>query len=370
MTTWRTIYLIKYKNYKMKVIHIESGLGNQMLSFCEYLAIKKMNPDETVYIENIVFDIPECNAVVNQWNGYELNRIFGIDVPNIRDYFDDKQWNSIIEEICKREFWNHKWNYGVHITDAFRHAGLNLVNTCQDKEAPGVPSSIPPQHPTLKQRLITYAWHNFLPLTYLHEYVARKRGKRILQNANYDFLFCKSDDDMYIGQRLDFKRKNSGIERIEEEIKRNFVFPPMDNAQDIEALRQIQNCNAVAIHARRGDMLGENYGLYATGYFKRAVNFIRKHTNNPVFYIFTDPGSVVWCKENFKIFGLDGKKDIVRFVDWNKGKDSFRDMQLMAACKHQVITNSTFGWWGAYFNLNPNKITCSPFAYINTTHTF
>ena len=118
------------------------------------------------------------------------------------------------------------------------------------------------------------------------------------------------------------------------------------------------------------------FGISSTAFistgqsFKRAVNFIRKHTNNPVFYIFTDPGSVVWCKENFKIFGLDGKKDIVRFVDWNKGKDSFRDMQLMAACKHQVITNSTFGWWGAYFNLNPNKITCSPFVYINTTHTF
>ena len=52
----------------MKIIHIESGLGNQMLSYCEYLAIKKMNPDDDCFIETIVYDIPECNDVICQWN--------------------------------------------------------------------------------------------------------------------------------------------------------------------------------------------------------------------------------------------------------------------------------------------------------------
>lgn len=354
----------------MKVIHIESGLGNQMLSFCEYLAIKKMNPDDDIYIENIVFDIPECNTVVNQWNGYELKRIFGIDVPNIKQLFTNKQWENILDEIRKREFWNCKWNYGVHFTDAFRNAGLNLVNTCPDHEAPGVPEIIPPQHPSLKQRFVTWTWHNFLPLTYYHERMMRNRAEQILSTANYDFLFTQSDKDLYIGQRLDFKKKNSGIERIREEIIHTFRFPSLTNPLDIEAMKRINSCNAVAIHARRGDMLGENYGLYATGYFKRAVGYIRKYTENPVFFIFTDPNSVFWCRENARILGLDVKKDDIYFVDWNKGEDSFRDMQLMAACQHQVITNSTFGWWAAYFNKNPNKITCSPFAYINTTHTF
>lgn len=354
----------------MKIIHIESGLGNQMLSYCEFLAIKKMNPCDDIYIENIVFDIPECNTVVNQWNGYELQRIFGIDAPNVRQLFTETQWQQILEEIRKREFWNHNWNYGVHFTDAFRHAGLDLINTCPDHEDPNVPSIIPPQHPSIKQRLITFAWHHFLPFTYLHEFMARKKGERRLAKDNYDFLFCSSAENMYIGQRLDFKKKNAGIERIAEEIKQTFKFPPMTNNRDINALKQINSCNAVAIHARRGDMLGENYGLYTTGYFKRAIKYIRKHTNHPVFFIFTDSGSIEWCKTNANILGLDTRKDEICFVDWNKGEDSFRDMQLMAACKHQVITNSTFGWWGAYFNTNPDKITCSPFAHINTTHTF
>lgn len=117
-------------------------------------------------------------------------------------------------------------------------------------------------------------------------------------------------------------------------------------------------------------MLGYNYAYYVTGYFKRAVKYIKQHTSQPVFYIFCDPDSVQWAKDNADILGLDMKKDKVNFVDWNKSTDSYRDMQLMAACKHQVITNSSFGWWGAWLNTNPDKITCSPDAMINTTHTF
>ena len=90
----------------------------------------------------------------------------------------------------------------------------------------------------------------------------------------------------------------------------------------------------------------------------------------PIFCFFCDTGSIDWCKNNAEIFGLDFRKDAVYFVDWNKGNESYRDMQLMAKCKHNIITNSSFGWWGAYLNDNSEKITCSPNAWINTTHTF
>lgn len=354
----------------MKVIHLESGLGNQMLSYCELLAVRKMNPDDEIFVENIVFDMPEANTVVNQWNGYELGRVFGIKERNVSELFAAEQWQQVLDEVRRREFWNHNWNYGVHITEALRHAGLDLVNTCADKEAPGASLSIPPQHPSLAQRAKTYAWHHFLPLTYLREYLARRQDHRVLANARYGFLFPQTSDHLYIGQRLDFKRKNAGIERIADEVRKAFRFPAFTNPKDIEGARLMSSCNAVAIHARRGDMLGENYGLYATGYFRRAVSYVRRHTTNPVFFIFTDPGSVEWCKQKAHILGLDAKRDEIHFVDWNKGADSFRDMQLMAVCKHQVITNSTFGWWAAFFNEHEDKITCSPHAYINTTHTF
>ena len=98
------------------------------------------------------------------------------------------------------------------------------------------------------------------------------------------------------------------------------------------------------------------------------MNHIRKNVANPVFVFFTDPGSIQWCRDNARTFGLDYSKDKVYFVDWNSGSESFRDMQLMSHCKHAIITTSSFGWWGAYFINNPEKITISPCVEIDTTY--
>lgn len=59
---------------------------------------------------------------------------------------------------------------------------------------------------------------------------------------------------------------------------------------------------------------------------------------------------------------------LIVFVNWNTKMNSFRDMQLMSYCKHAIITNSSFGWWGTYFITNPNKITISPWLNMDTTH--
>ena len=88
----------------MKIVHIESGLGNQMLSFCEYIALKMMNPEDDVYVETVIYDIPECNDIICQWNGYELNRIFGINAPNIRERFDEKNGKNSWEKFDRVSF--------------------------------------------------------------------------------------------------------------------------------------------------------------------------------------------------------------------------------------------------------------------------
>ena len=58
----------------MKLVHIESGLGNQMLNYAEFLAMRHANPGEECYMENIIFRIPEVNETISQWNGYELEK--------------------------------------------------------------------------------------------------------------------------------------------------------------------------------------------------------------------------------------------------------------------------------------------------------
>lgn len=350
----------------MKVIHIESGLGNQMLSYCEYLAMKKANPNDDVYIENIIFDIPECNDIICQWNGYELERIFGIKALNIKSCFSSEQWLEIMNDIRKSEFWLRNWNYPVHFTNAFNNAGLNLKNIRGDFEKSGRHVAYDRNRKqSLKDKFRDKDWY-----IYLHYQKTRLKEYRLCKKIDYrPKLFIHSDENLFTGQRLWFKNKNSGIDEIANEIRLSFKFPDLEDYANKKALDDIISCNSVAIHARRGDMLGVNYQYYRFGYFKRAVRYIRSHVDNPVFFIFCDPGSVTWAKDNDNILGLDFNKDKVMFVDWNKGVESFRDMQLMAKCKHQIITNSSFGWWGAWLNENPDKITISPSYLINTTNT-
>ena len=135
-------------------------------------------------------------------------------------------------------------------------------------------------------------------------------------------------------------------------------------------LEFIRGCNAVSIHARRSDLLFLNGYCYKYGFFRRAVHYIKRHVKDPVFIFFTDEKSVGWCEQNDKVFGLNFTKDQVRFVDWNKGEESCRNMQLMAECRHNIFTESTFGFWGAYLNRHPDKITCAPDPLILATHSF
>ena len=349
----------------MIVVHIESGLGNQMLSFCEYIALKKINPESDIFIETIVYDIPECNDTICQWNGYELERVFGIKSHNIKEKYSEDEWVHVLEEVRHSRFWEKNWNYPVYITNALNRYGLNLVNIRGNFEKQE------------NQKKWARGWignlrESFTQKTKIGNYIRRKITGHCCKDLNdkalQNQLFFVPKCDIFTGQRLSFKLNGAGIDLIKDEVINAFKFPVFTTERNIKFASFLESTNSVFIHARRGDMLAANGWCYRYGYFRRAVGYIKKHVKDPVFVFFTDTGSIDWCKENAKIFNLDYCLDKVLFVDWNLGEDSYRDMQLMSHCKHGIITNSTFGWWGAYFIKNPEKITISPLAGINTTY--
>jgi hypothetical protein len=61
-----------------------------------------------------------------------------------------------------------------------------------------------------------------------------------------------------------------------------------------------------------------------------------------------------WCKKNLSCL------ENVQFVDHNVKTDSYMDMMLLSACKHQIMANSTFSWWAAWLNANPAKTVVYP----------
>lgn len=141
---------------------------------------------------------------------------------------------------------------------------------------------------------------------------------------------------------------------IKEEISLEFKFPPITKDKNLYIKNEIEKVESISIHVRRGDYIGSEIldGLAPLEYYERALRYIKLKIENPVFFIFSD--DIEWCKENLKI-------DFpTYYIDWNNGEESFRDMQLMSLCKHNIIPNSSFSWWGAWLNNNPSKIVIAP----------
>jgi hypothetical protein len=121
-------------------------------------------------------------------------------------------------------------------------------------------------------------------------------------------------------------------------------------------LNLINNKNSVAIHIRRGDYLNDPkvrciHGILGSDYYKKSISYIKKKVKNPLFFIFSDDIELV--KKTFSFF--NNKKYI--FIDT---KSSINDLYLMSNCKHFIIANSTFSWWGAWLSKNKRKIVCAP----------
>lgn len=146
------------------------------------------------------------------------------------------------------------------------------------------------------------------------------------------------------------------------DIRQLFTFPKLSEEKNIAIAKKMANENSVAIHLRKGIdyMRSESFGkkLCEVDYYERAIEYIKEHVQNPVFYVFTD--NPQWVKDNLPSFNYT-------LVDWNDvaGKTQFRDMQLMSYCKHNIIANSTYSWWGAWLNSNPDKIIIAPNKWCN-----
>lgn len=143
---------------------------------------------------------------------------------------------------------------------------------------------------------------------------------------------------------------------IKEIIKGNFTFKIELDAENRQLANQISTCNSVSIHIRRGDYM-KSRRFHQTGsvcspaYYRRAIDYIQSHTKDAFFFFFSD--DIDWVKANLEFPNAC-------YVENNKGKDSYMDMQLMSLCKHNIIANSSFSWWGAWLNSYSEKIVIAP----------
>jgi hypothetical protein len=144
---------------------------------------------------------------------------------------------------------------------------------------------------------------------------------------------------------------------ISDIIRREFTVKKEPAGLNRQILAKIDSVNAVSLHIRRCDYVTNAVALKTLGalsldYYFNALNIIIKQIKNPHVFVFSD--NMQWAKENLK------KSFPIYFLDYNDKDADFEDMRLMSRCKHNIIANSSFSWWGAWLNKNPDKIVIAP----------
>ena len=151
---------------------------------------------------------------------------------------------------------------------------------------------------------------------------------------------------------------------IRQEITNDFIFPceKTDDSKIIGLVNEIEHCNSVCVHIRRGDYLRSDLvGLYGgictDEYYKKAIDYIREHVDNPIFYFFSN--DMDWVRDNFV-------SDDYHYVNEDGAYDGMTDMYLMTKCRHNIVANSSFSWWGAWLGAQNDKIVVCPNRWVNT----
>jgi hypothetical protein len=213
----------------------------------------------------------------------------------------------------------------------------------------------------LGNQIFQYAACKILSIT-MNQPVVLPNNTTIKQDGCFDFtndkwipyrldlldcfdLDCKLGD--IEGDKIELEgyfQSYSHLEKYEEQLIKEFKFKQHILDKSKQIINQYKE--PVAVHIRRGDYVKHpGFWTVTPEYIQNALNYFtdKEYT----FLIFSD--DIEWCKEVFP--------DGVIFMEEN---NQFEDLCMMSLCDHNIISNSTFSWWGAFLNKNTNKKIIAP----------
>jgi len=216
----------------------------------------------------------------------------------------------------------------------------------------------------------SYSWHKFELNKFNLKYnIASIEDVEILLQDNFiakgvqKFLpyykrkFVKQRVDFYDSNLLKIK-DNSYLEgywqcdkyflKMREKILSEMTLnPKFENEQFKDLKKGILKNNSISLHVRRGNYLDLKVPVCSIEYYESALNLISKFIEDFKVYIFTN--DMQWCRDNFS-----GKYN-VKIISGQENIYDYHELILMSLCKHNIISNSTFSWWGGWLNNSPNK---------------
>ena len=274
----------------MIIIGFGCGLGNQMFQYAFYLSMVNRYPQ-------VDFKADTHYAFVEEHNGFELDRVFGINLQECtiserKKLSEFPLKKNLISQVAlkirNRLKWNKKSFYKQYDYTEYYPEVYNL------------PSEV--------DMYLLGIWAN-------EKYFRNLKSR--LQKEVFTF---------------DEKRLNGTSRQIKERIK--------------------STENSVSIHVRRGDFVEYQNPVMGIHYYQKAMKIIENKIGSANYFVFSD--DVEYARELFQ------QSLNVFYVQGNVKADSWMDMFLMSICNHNIIANSSFSFWGAYLNRNNEKVVIAP----------
>lgn len=167
--------------------------------------------------------------------------------------------------------------------------------------------------------------------------------------------FCNTRDDSYL---RGYWQSERFFMEVADTIAEDFHITTAPTPENAQMATRIQNADAVSLHIRRGDYISDpmanaTHGTCSLEYYERALEHLTENGRKVTeAFIFSDDPT--WAHENMRI-------SLPRtIVDINDSENQYEDLRLMSLCKHNIIANSSFSWWGAWLNRTPHKTVIAP----------
>lgn len=147
------------------------------------------------------------------------------------------------------------------------------------------------------------------------------------------------------------------FKNIESLIRKEFTFrDDLKGDYYIQLQKEIETTHSISLHFRRGDYVdnpkvNRQHGICPPEYYRKALEYLIKKIDNPLFFVFSD--DIGWIKKHFQIAYP------TVFVE-KSDESQHSDFRLMSFCKHNIIANSSYSWWSAWLNENPEKTVIAP----------
>lgn len=144
---------------------------------------------------------------------------------------------------------------------------------------------------------------------------------------------------------------------IEALIQQEFTVREPLREHNLETSRWISDGLAVSLHVRRGDYASnvktnKYHGTCGAEYYNAAESYLHERIGPMRLFIFSDDPD--WAEANLSF------RSPVTVLRHNGPARDYEDLRLMTLCRHHIIANSTFSWWGAWLCRNPGKIVIAP----------